>query len=270
MSRRARDPQIGSPERRQNQRAGLDAKYTYRERGKARLELQKLGLVPTTSWSEDGEPRSFSQKTYDPILWRRKQRATMSWLPSDGWWLSETMLGVGNNAHRQTSYRRLDEEEWSLAVGQWVRTHRQLRGSPLQRLADKLDLDISLAASPWELLWFDPSIDPIVRRRLENRNALPAGVWLDTFQGLERAGRFFVAATKISVTQHTEGKELMTAAEAIISHVDQRFDRIERLEAMRGQAMDDVRETVAKLARRFPDDERVQDAVAEFLGEDES
>jgi hypothetical protein len=62
----------------------------------------------------------------------------------------------------------------------------------------------------------------------------------------------------------------MTAAEAIISHVDQRFDRIERLEAMRGQAMDDVRETVAKLARRFPDDERVQDAVAEFLDEEDA
>jgi hypothetical protein len=64
-------------------------------------------------------------------------------------------------------------------------------------------------------------------------------------------------------------EELMGAAEAIIAHVDQRFDRIEKLEAMRGQAMDDVRQTVAKLAQRFPDDERVQDAVAEFLDEED-
>jgi hypothetical protein len=65
-------------------------------------------------------------------------------------------------------------------------------------------------------------------------------------------------------------KELMSAAEAIIAHVDQRFDRIEKLEAMRGQAMDDVRQTIEKLAQRFPDDERVQDGVAEFLDEEDA
>jgi hypothetical protein len=57
----------------------------------------------------------------------------------------------------------------------------------------------------------------------------------------------------------------MTAAEAIISHVEQRFDRLERLESMRAETMDSVRATVEKLAQRFPNDERVQDAVAEFI-----
>jgi hypothetical protein len=60
----------------------------------------------------------------------------------------------------------------------------------------------------------------------------------------------------------------MTAAETIMAHVDQRFDRIERFESMRAETMDSVRQTVEKLAQRFPEDERIQDAVAEFLDEE--
>jgi hypothetical protein len=62
----------------------------------------------------------------------------------------------------------------------------------------------------------------------------------------------------------------MTAAETIIAHVDERFDRIERFESMRAETMDDVRRTVEKLAQRFPEDERRQDAVAEFLDEEDT
>jgi hypothetical protein len=62
----------------------------------------------------------------------------------------------------------------------------------------------------------------------------------------------------------------MTAAETIIAHVDQRFDRIERFESMRAETMDRVRETVDRLAARFPDDERVQDAVERFLGDEDA
>lgn len=59
-----------------------------------------------------------------------------------------------------------------------------------------------------------------------------------------------------------------TTANAIIAHVDQRFDRIERLETMRAEAMDSVRATVEQLAQRFTGDERVQDAVERFLEEE--
>jgi hypothetical protein len=34
--------------------------------------------------------------------------------------------------------------------------------------------------------------------------------------------------------------------------------------------MDNVRQTVEKLAQRFPGDERIQDAVAEFLDEEDA
>jgi hypothetical protein len=40
-------PDIGSDEARRRQRVGLDKKYAYRQRGEARDELQKLGIVPT-------------------------------------------------------------------------------------------------------------------------------------------------------------------------------------------------------------------------------
>ncbi|HCG01431.1 MAG TPA: hypothetical protein DEV93_12910 [Chloroflexi bacterium] len=63
-------------------------------------------------------------------------------------------------------------------------------------------------------------------------------------------------------------EEEMTAAETIIAHVDERFDRFERIAEMRAETMDRVRETVDRLAMRFPDDERVQGAVAEFLDEE--
>jgi hypothetical protein len=56
-SRRKRDPGIGSPERRQRQRAGLDIKYTARQHAQARRDLQGLGLVPS-EWvfdPRDGE-----------------------------------------------------------------------------------------------------------------------------------------------------------------------------------------------------------------------
>jgi hypothetical protein len=46
-----------------------------------------------------------------------------------------------------------------------------------------------------------------------------------------------------------------TAATAIM----ERLDRIERLESMRAETMDHVRETVDKIAARYPDDERIQE-----------
>jgi hypothetical protein len=46
----------------------------------------------------------------------------------------------------------------------------------------------------------------------------------------------------------------MSAAETIIAHVDERFDRFERIAAMRAETMDQVRETVDRLATRFPDE----------------
>jgi hypothetical protein len=76
----------------------------------------------------------------------------------------------------------------------------------------------------------------------------------------------------------TKGEQMSMVANEIKAHVDRRFDQLERrseerearrerLEAMRAESMDSVRATVEKLAQRFPDDQRVQDAVAEFLEE---
>jgi hypothetical protein len=102
LSRRKRDPQIGSFERRQNQRAGLDAKYTYRQRGQAREALQKLGLAPTES--DGDEPIAFHKAAHDPILWHARGKAARRvreianpgrWSPADGWWRNDTMLSVG-------------------------------------------------------------------------------------------------------------------------------------------------------------------------------
>jgi hypothetical protein len=80
----------------------------------------------------------------------------------------------------------------------------------------------------------------------------------------------FVA--KWRAEHHTKRKdeELMGAAETIIAHVDERFDRFERIAAMRAETMDRVRETVDQLAQRFSDDERVQDAVADLLNEEDA
>lgn len=54
-SRRNRDPEIGSPERKQSQLAGLNVKYTYRQRGQVRYDLQRLGLVPSERTPNSGE-----------------------------------------------------------------------------------------------------------------------------------------------------------------------------------------------------------------------
>jgi hypothetical protein len=48
-------------------------------------------------------------------------------------------------------------------------------------------------------------------------------------------------------------------------HVDERFDRLERLESMRAESVDRVRQTVEELAARFPQDQRIQEAADEFL-----
>jgi hypothetical protein len=75
--------------------------------------------------------------------------------------------------------------------------------------------------------------------------------------------------TQISrIRQRIEEEDRMNA-NAVIEikqHVDQRFDRIERLESMRAEAMDQVRETVEQFAARFPCDDRIQDAADEILG----
>jgi hypothetical protein len=83
-------------------------------------------------------------------------------------------------------------------------------------------------------------------------------------QRAKRKLRFYLNARHTT----TKGTDIdMSAANTIIAHVDQRFDRIERLEMMRAEAIDNVRQTVEKLAQRFPNDERIQDATEQFLDE---
>src|SRR5689334_4723869 len=70
-SRKKRDPEIGSEQRRRNKLDGLNRKYAYRRRGQARNELKKLGLVPSEWYPESNEPARFVKATYDPTLWCR-------------------------------------------------------------------------------------------------------------------------------------------------------------------------------------------------------
>jgi hypothetical protein len=81
----------------------------------------------------------------------------------------------------------------------------------------------------------------------------------------------FVARWRAEQTKRKEEEPMSAAAaNAIIAHVDERFDRYEQIAAMRAETMDRVRETVDRLATRFPDDERIQDGVAEFLEEEDT
>lgn len=76
-SRRARDPEIGSPERRENQREGLDRKFVY---PKIVDDLQARGLVQVNRGPRDWDG--------DRVNEDGLQFGT-SWHPADGWWLSE-------------------------------------------------------------------------------------------------------------------------------------------------------------------------------------
>jgi hypothetical protein len=59
----------------------------------------------------------------------------------------------------------------------------------------------------------------------------------------------------------------MNAVTEIKQHVDERFDRLERLESMRAETVDRVRQTVEELASRFPADPQIQRAAEDLLAD---
>jgi hypothetical protein len=76
-SRRRRDPDIGTLERRIRQRAGLNAKYSYRQREQARRALTVNGLLGSAWDRRDGRTEHGGAS------------AQGRWTPADGWWRDE-------------------------------------------------------------------------------------------------------------------------------------------------------------------------------------
>jgi hypothetical protein len=120
VSRRKRDPRIGSPERKHRQRSGLDAKYAYRQHAQASELLQRLGLVPLGNIIGPNPSRSqlerdnsrnaaYHPATHDPILWHNRKMPAGRWSPSDGWWLYESW---GTGSGRVLFRTRLDMERF--------------------------------------------------------------------------------------------------------------------------------------------------------------
>jgi hypothetical protein len=115
--RRKLDPNIGSRERKEGRRKGLDKKYVY---GQVHYDLTRTGLVPN-EWvkREDGESTALEddprgrqvydkttpyERTPDP---RRKawEEKTVCWKISDGWPHHEPLLATG--IRTATRYRHL-------------------------------------------------------------------------------------------------------------------------------------------------------------------
>src|SRR5215831_3901266 len=117
LSRRKRDPGIGSRARRERQREGLDKKYLY---PLILEDLQKAGLVPTKYAQEanadEGRPRDPDSGIFgktppgelrsDMSGPRRHSRAV--WSPADGWWKDEPMpsLPARRDAYLAAEARR--------------------------------------------------------------------------------------------------------------------------------------------------------------------
>jgi len=66
------------------------------------------------------------------------------------------------------------------------------------------------------------------------------------------------------IRKRLERTQMNAAVTEIKEHVDQRLDRIERLESMRAETMDHVRQTLEELAARYPADPRIQSVVEGF------
>ncbi len=109
-SRHARDPLIGSPERKQNQLAGLDAKYDWPRRLQARRALRKLGVVPS-HWvrGSDGEwsPQFELTPLYRDDMYGYTSHPNNAYvLEEDAWPRDETLLAL-TLAPRRTYRRRV-------------------------------------------------------------------------------------------------------------------------------------------------------------------
>jgi hypothetical protein len=88
---------------------------------------------------------------------------------------------------------------------------------------------------------------------------------LSRFMGDGTSGASRATIYRIHDKIKKEERMNATAINEIKMHVDQRFDRLERLESMRAETMDRVRETVEDLATRFPGDQRIEETVEDFL-----
>jgi hypothetical protein len=64
-----------------------------------------------------------------------------------------------------------------------------------------------------------------------------------------------------SYAKAAEEREQMLAADIIVN----RLDRIEQLELMRAETLDQIRETVERIAAWYPDDEGISGAASELL-----
>jgi hypothetical protein len=129
LSRHRRDPQIGTPERRQSQREGLNRKFTYRQCGQVRGDLQRLGLIPS-KWEFDspqfGRADCYPGGGRDDLVPYRSCGGNLPaaeantpgrWNQgSDGWPLHEPLLATG--IHWRQADASTDRVEYILSVKQ--------------------------------------------------------------------------------------------------------------------------------------------------------
>lgn len=198
-SRRARDPEIGSTERKQNQREGLNQKYIYRQ---VRKDLQRLGLVPSSR--EFGSQDSFGFADRYPGASRTDlvpARSKGSFAPkvagrwnqgADGWNLHEPMLAFG----RPLQSKRLGKNRWVIS-GYLLTRHDKDTGVSSPRLTGIRYRKVKIAAGDPH---FRPNLDKCdatySMRKKNMSNVIPLPNSTPTLAHLLRAMRADAAETR--------------------------------------------------------------------------
>jgi hypothetical protein len=140
-------------------------------------------------------------------------------------------------ALREPTYPELEVALW----------HLQMEGHPRKNLVGFFEGNIPLIQAVQTMR----KLDDTLRVALGAAPATAAD-WL--------AGKRTIVGLYGSYAKAAE-REQMLATDIIVN----RLDRIEQLESMRAETLDQIRETVEKIAAWYPDDERINEAARELL-----
>jgi hypothetical protein len=198
----------------------------------------------------------------------------------------ESWLGFRAMRERDRTAQRLESREtlfhhrfWSIRHGQSkeMKQALSLTHKTVSRPTLSLDGKVALRTTTRRV---SPPLRSAERRALQNdMRQFPRGDIgrLPPTQEPREDGhadnKAFVARWRAEhQAEKVKGEQMSTAtANVIIEKLDGQaatLARLERLEGMRAETMDSIREGVEALLLRLPDDERIQHAVGRFLGDE--
>jgi hypothetical protein len=263
--KRERDPLVGSDARAARKAAWLDKQQYGQTKKWTTIELAKRGLGFDGADKSPGDADQDPKRPYD-IRWIRRFARQQK---RSGEWTGRKMSAYDRLLRLEAGRKGPWEDRTVLFNPYEDSVHMYLRG--LEAAGESLYPELEVAL--WHLHMNDrprgnlvgffegnvPLVEAVqTMRKLDDTLSLALGA-------NPRDAKGWLEYKLPIIKSYQDWSEMSASAATAIM---ERLDRIERLESMRAETMDRVRETVDRIAARYPDDERIDAAIHRLLDEE--